>query len=176
MNDRRIETEAAHELEISVRINGESVTRRVPVRRNLVDFLRHDLGLTGSHVGCEHGACGACVVRLDGRIVRGCLTLAVQADDASVDTIEGLSRDPEFATLQTAFVERNALQCGFCTPGMLLTAAELIAEAPDADRTRIREGISGNFCRCTGYEAIIDAIEAVMTRRRESNPPQVRDT
>jgi carbon-monoxide dehydrogenase small subunit len=168
------ETGTVRALEISLHVNGEAVTRLVPVRRNLVDFLRHDLGLTGSHVGCEHGVCGACTVRLDGRIVRGCLTLAVQADGAAVETVEGLSRDPEFAALQAAFVERNALQCGFCTPGMLLTAAELLSDAPGADRARIREAISGNFCRCTGYEAIVDAIAAA-ARRRAALPSRPSD-
>ncbi len=155
----QISAKAASELEVSIRVNGAMITRRVPVRRNLADFLRQDLGLSGTHVGCEHGVCGACTVRVEGRIVRGCLMLAVQADGLSVDTIEGLSETGVIAALQEAFVERNALQCGFCTPGMLLTAAELIALYPDADRDRIREYIAGNFCRCTGYQSIVDAIE-----------------
>jgi carbon-monoxide dehydrogenase small subunit len=154
-----IRSHAAGDLEVSIRVNGSVITRRVPVRRNLADFLRQDLGLSGTHVGCEHGVCGACTIRVDGRIVRGCLMLAVQADGASVETIEGLSDSGEIAALQEAFVERNALQCGFCTPGMLLTAAELIQLHPDASREKIREFISGNFCRCTGYQAIVDAIE-----------------
>ena len=146
-------------VDVSMRVNGSAVTRRIEARMNLVDFLREELGLTGSHVGCEHGVCGACTVRVDGRIVRGCLTIAAQADGADVRTIEGLSDTGELRALKDAFVERNALQCGYCTPGMLLTAAELLARRPDADRAEIRRFISGNYCRCTGYEAIVDAIE-----------------
>ena len=146
-------------VDVSMRVNGAAVTRRIEARMNLVDFLREELGLTGSHVGCEHGVCGACTVRVDGRIVRGCLTIAAQADGADVWTIEGLSDTGEIRALQDAFVERNALQCGYCTPGMLLTAAELLARRPGADRAEIRRFISGNYCRCTGYEAIVDAIE-----------------
>ena len=145
--------------EISVSVNGEPVTVRVEPRKNLVDFLREDVGLTGSHVGCEQGVCGACTVRLNGAIVRGCLTLAVQADGAEVWTIEGVSDGGEIAALQKAFIERNALQCGFCTPAMLLTAAALLTENPAPTRPEIREYLSGNFCRCTGYQAIVDAIE-----------------
>ena len=146
-------------VDVSMRVNGAAVTRRIEARMNLVDFLREELGLTGSHVGCEHGVCGACTVRVDGRIVRGCLTIAAQADGADVWTIEGLSDTGEIRALQDAFVERNALQCGYCTPGMLLTAAELLARRPGANRAEIRRFISGNYCRCTGYEAIVDAIE-----------------
>ena len=146
-------------VDVSMRVNGSAVARRVEARMNLVDFLREELGLTGSHVGCEHGVCGACTVRVDGRIVRGCLMVAAQAEGADVRTIEGLSDTGEIRALQDAFVERNALQCGYCTPGMLLTAADLLARRPEADRTEIRRYISGNYCRCTGYEAIVDAIE-----------------
>ena len=146
-------------VDVSMRVNGDAMTRRIEARMNLVDFLREELGLTGSHVGCEHGVCGACTVRVDGRIVRGCLMVAAQADGADVWTIEGLSDTGEIRALQDAFVERNALQCGYCTPGMLLTAAELLERRPDADRAEIRRFISGNYCRCTGYEAIVDAIE-----------------
>ena len=146
-------------LDVTVTVNGETVTRHIEARTNLVDFLRNELGLTGSHVGCEHGVCGACTVRVDGRIVRGCLMVAAQADGADVWTIEGLSESGELAALQDAFVRRNALQCGFCTPGMLLTAAELLERHPDADRAEIREFLSGNYCRCTGYQAIVDAVE-----------------
>ena len=153
------------EFEITATINGSPTTRRVAVRQNLVDFLRYEMGLTGSHVGCEHGVCGACTVRVDGKIVRGCLMLAVQADGATVETIEGLSESGEIADLQDAFLERNALQCGFCTPGMLLTAEEFLQSNPDADRATIREFISGNYCRCTGYQAIVDAIETTMKGR-----------
>ena len=146
-------------VDITMTVNGETVTRRVEARTNLVDFLRTELGLTGSHVGCEHGVCGACTVRVDGSIVRGCLMVAAQADGADVWTIEGLSDTGEIRHLQDAFVERNALQCGFCTPGMLLTVAELMERNPDAGRDEIREFISGNYCRCTGYHAIVDAVE-----------------
>ena len=155
------------DVEINLNVNGEQIVERVPVRRNLVDFLRVNLGLTGSHVGCEHGVCGACTVRLDDQIIRGCLTLAVQADGKRVDTIEGLSDDGTLSDLKTAFHERNALQCGFCTPGILLTAAEMLQRRPDANREQIRDYLSGNYCRCTGYYAIIDAIESVAKIRRQ---------
>lgn len=145
--------------EITLSVNGETITRRVEARTNLVDFLRYELGLTGSHVGCEHGVCGACTVRLDGRIARGCLTLAAQTDGCDVWTIEGISETGEIRSIQDAFIERNALQCGFCTPGMMLTVAELMERNPHASRDEIREFISGNFCRCTGYQAIVDAVE-----------------
>jgi len=134
------------------------VRRRVPARQHLVDFLRDELELTGSHAGCEHGVCGACTVRVNGEIVRGCLMLAVQANGCRVDTIEGLSDSKELARLQKAFHERNALQCGFCTPGMLLAAQDLIAKSEKPAREEIRNHISGNYCRCTGYQAIVDAI------------------
>ena len=152
--------------EITLTVNGERVTRRVEPRQHLIDFLRLELQLTGSHVGCEHGVCGACTVRVDGAIVRGCLFLAVQADGAAVDTIEGLSESGALADLQTAFHTRNALQCGYCTAGMLITADALLRAQPDADRAQIRSFISGNYCRCTGYHAIVDAIEAVGRTRR----------
>ena len=153
--------------QITLTINGEPVTRMVPVRQHLVDFLRTDLGLTGSHLGCEHGVCGACSVRVDGRVVRGCLMLAAQADGAEVVTIEGLTDTGEIADLQAAFVNRNALQCGFCTPGMLMTAAELLAEKQAKSRGEIRTFLSGNYCRCTGFQAIVDAIETTLARRLE---------
>jgi len=146
-------------LDTTLTVNGAQVTRRIPARMNLVDFLRDELGLTGSHVGCEHGVCGACTVRVDGAIVRGCLMLAVQANGCKVETIEGLSDSGELAKLQKAFHERNALQCGFCTPGMLLAARDLLKHNPRPDRAQIRAHISGNYCRCTGYQAIVDAIE-----------------
>jgi len=146
-------------LDTTLTVNGAQVTRRIPARMNLVDFLRDELGLTGSHVGCEHGVCGACTVRVDGEIVRGCLMLAVQANGCKVETIEGLSDSGELAALQKAFHERNALQCGFCTPGMLLAARDLLKHNPKPDREQIRAHISGNYCRCTGYQAIVDAIE-----------------
>ncbi len=152
-----------HALDATLTVNGQTVTRRIPARMNLVDFLREELGLTGSHVGCEHGVCGACTVRVNGEIVRGCLMLAVQADGCAVETIEGLSDSGELAKLQKAFHEKNALQCGFCTPGMLLAARDLLKQNPKPSREQIREHISGNYCRCTGYQAIVDAIEEVVT-------------
>ncbi|MDB5600658.1 MAG: carbon-monoxide dehydrogenase small subunit, coxS-like protein [Xanthobacteraceae bacterium] len=154
--------------DITLTVNGETIRETVEARKTLVDFLRDDLGLTGSHVGCEHGFCGACTVRLNGVIVRGCLTLAVQCDGAKVETIEGLSDTGECADLQTAFETRNALQCGFCTPGMLLTAQELLASDRVPSREAIREHLSGNYCRCTGYHAIVDAVEAVAKARAGS--------
>lgn len=147
-------------------VNGETVEATVPARLNLVDFLREELDLTGSHVGCEHGVCGACTIRVDGQIVRGCLMLAAQADGANVETIEGLTATGEIADLQEAFHRRNAAQCGFCTPAMLIAGAELMDTNPDADRAAIREFLSGNYCRCTGYQAIVDAIETTLTARR----------
>ncbi len=151
-----------HALETTLTVNGVEVTRRIEPRRNLVDFLREELGLTGSHVGCEHGVCGACTVRVDGEIVRGCLMLAVQANGCKVETIEGLSDSGELAALQKAFHEKNALQCGFCTPAMLMAARDLQLKNPKASREEIRAHLSGNYCRCTGYQAIVDAIEDVL--------------
>jgi carbon-monoxide dehydrogenase small subunit len=155
-------------LETTITVNGTPVTRRIAPRMHLIDFLREELGLTGSHVACEHGVCGACTVRVDGEIRRGCLTLAVQADGKRVDTVEGLSDSGELAVLQQAFHERNALQCGYCTPGMLLTAQDLITKHPTATRDEIREYLSGNLCRCTGYHAIIDAVENVLRTPRKA--------
>ena len=152
-------------LDVRLTVNGESVAETVEPRLTLVDFLRETLGLTGSHVGCEHGVCGACTVRLDGAIVRGCLTLAAQCDGAKVETIEGVSDAGDIADLQDAFRRRNALQCGFCTPTMLLTAQDLLAQGGVPSRDTIREHISGNYCRCTGYQAIVDAIESVAQAR-----------
>jgi aerobic carbon-monoxide dehydrogenase small subunit len=155
-------------LDIAMRVNGEDVAVRVEARKTLVDFLRDDLGFTGSHVGCEQGVCGACTVLLDGAVVRGCLVLAVQCDGAEVSTIEGLSDSGAIADLQEAFVRRNALQCGFCTPGMLIGAQALLARGGVPDRERIREHISGNYCRCTGYQAIVDVIESIAQARARS--------
>jgi aerobic carbon-monoxide dehydrogenase small subunit len=152
-------------MSISLTVNGEKVSRSVPVRQHLVDFLRTELGLTGTHLGCEHGSCGACSVRVDGVLVRGCLMLAVQTEGSEVVTIEGLDATGEIADLQAAFVERNALQCGFCTPGMLLAAAELLRAGARNTRAEIRPHLAGNFCRCTGYHAIVDAIAATLARR-----------
>jgi carbon-monoxide dehydrogenase small subunit len=156
-------------LPITLIVNGTRVTRRVAARLHLIDFLRDELGLTGSHAACEHGVCGACTVRVDGDIVRGCLTLAVQLNGRRVDTIEGLSDSGELAELQAAFHRRNALQCGFCTPGMLLAAQDLVDDRPDATRDEIRDHLSGNLCRCTGYQAIVDAVEDVLAARRGSS-------
>ena len=147
---------------ITLVVNGVQVSQRVEPRQHLVDFLREDLGLTGAHAGCEHGVCGACTVRVDGAIVRGCLMLAVQADGCRVETVEGLSDSKELARLQKAFHEHNALQCGFCTPGMLLAAQDLVLSSKKPTREEIRNQISGNYCRCTGYQAIVDAIEEVV--------------
>src|SRR5262250_3254304 len=146
---------------ISLTVNGERVEAHVLPRLNLADFLREHLKLTGTHVGCEHGVCGACTVRVEGEIVRSCLMFAVQADGCKVDTVEGLSDSREIEELQSAFVLTNALQCGFCTPGILMAAQALLRDLPDPSREQIREYLSGNYCRCTGYQAIVDAIEAV---------------
>jgi aerobic carbon-monoxide dehydrogenase small subunit len=152
-------------LEVCFTVNGEEVRETIEARKNLVDFLRDDPGLTGTHVGCEHGVCGACTVRVNGEIVRGCLMLAVQCDGMTVETIEGVSDSGEIKDLQNAFEQRNALQCGYCTPGFLLTAQELLARENAPSRETIREAISGNYCRCTGYHAIVDAIETTARTR-----------
>jgi carbon-monoxide dehydrogenase small subunit len=154
-------------MNITLVVNSETVTADVLPRTHLVDFLREHLELTGSHLGCEHGVCGACTIKLDGAIVRGCLVLAVQADGGVVETIEGLSDSGEIADLQAAFIARNALQCGFCTPGMLMAAQDLLRHGGVPSRDDIREHLSGNYCRCTGYQAIIDAIETT-ARAREA--------
>lgn len=154
-------------MQTSIVVNGVTETKQIEPRLHLIDYLRDECGLTGAHAGCEHGVCGACTVRVDGEIVRGCLTLAVQADGRSVDTIEGLSDSGEIADLQKAFHERNALQCGFCTPGMLMAAQDLLREMPSANRDEIRAYMSGNYCRCTGYQAIVDAVEDVLKARRQ---------
>jgi carbon-monoxide dehydrogenase small subunit len=160
---------------IALTVNGEDVRETVEARTTLVDFLRDQLGLTGSHVGCEQGVCGACTVRLDGVTVRGCLTLAVQCAGRTVETIEGVSDTGEIADLQDAFVRRNALQCGFCTPGVLLIVQELLKEwlkrGGVPSRDAIRAHLSGNYCRCTGYQAIVDAVEAVAKARAARSAP-----
>ena len=156
-------------LVITLTVNGTQVTRSVQARQHLVDFLREELGLTGSHIGCEHGVCGACTLRVDGDIVRGCLMLAVQANGCRVETIEGLSDSKELAKLQKAFRKHHALQCGFCTPGMLMTAHALLTTEPDANEARIREVMSGNICRCTGYIGIIAAIGEAQAAYRGRN-------
>ena len=151
---------------VNLTVNGERVDAQVLPRLNLADFLREQLGLTGTHVGCEHGVCGACTVRVDGEIMRACLLLAVQTQGMTVETIEGLSDSGEVADLQAAFRHRNALQCGYCTPGMLMAAQDLLRHEPAPDREQIREHLSGNYCRCTGYHAIVDAVAATALARR----------
>ncbi|MEC7761549.1 MAG: (2Fe-2S)-binding protein [Pseudomonadota bacterium] len=152
---------------IQFTLNGREVS--VPVTRgHLGDLLRHELGETGTHIGCEHGVCGACNVMMDGRVVRSCLTLAAQVEGASVETIEHAGADRNVAALQDAFVARNAFQCGYCTPGMIMTARELLSENPAPSREDIRDAISGNLCRCTGYQAIVEAISDAAAELRES--------
>jgi len=158
-------TDLPHTQTIRLTLNGQSLEREVQARTHLVDFLRDSAELKGSHLGCEHGVCGACTVQLDGQIVRGCLVLAVQADGRHVNTVEGLSDSGALRQLQAAFVRRNALQCGFCTSGMLLAANELVEQRPQSTREEVREWISGNYCRCTGYQAIVDAICDVLAER-----------
>ena len=152
-------------LPIKLRINGAEIHQSVPVRLSLADFLRHDLRLTGTHVGCEMGVCGACLVQMNGKVVHACLTLAVQADGATIETIEGLSDAGLMVDLHAAFHQRNAFQCGFCTSGVLMTAQALLAGGGVPSRAIIRDALSGNYCRCTGYEAIVDAIETVARQR-----------
>jgi aerobic carbon-monoxide dehydrogenase small subunit len=156
-------------IQISLTVNGAALSRRVEPRTSLVDFLRYELQLTGSHVGCEHGVCGACTVRVDGAIARACLMLAVQADGCSVETIEGVTATGEVFDLQQAFAEENALQCGFCTPGMLLTAQDLLSRTPEAGPVEIREALSGSYCRCTGYHAIVEAIHRTSRARMKGS-------
>jgi aerobic carbon-monoxide dehydrogenase small subunit len=151
--------------QISMTVNGVLVNAEIEPRRHLVDFLREDLHLKGPHLGCEQGACGACTVKVNGQIIRGCLFLAVQADGAVVETVEGLTKSGALADLQESFMRRNAMQCGFCSSGMLLAAAELIEQQPKATREQVREWISGNYCRCTGYHSIVDAIVDVLDAR-----------
>jgi aerobic carbon-monoxide dehydrogenase small subunit len=160
--------EAGARAEIAFTLNGAAVQIEVAPRQHMADVLRQVFGLTGTHLGCEHGVCGACNILVDGAVVRGCLMLAIQADGAQVVTIEGLSASGAIADLQDVFVRRNALQCGFCTSGMLMTAYALLERDPMPQRSDIRETISGNVCRCTGYHAIVDAIETVAHERSET--------
>ena len=150
---------------ITLTVNGVEVTAEVEPRMHLVDFLREELHLKGPHLGCEQGACGACTVKVDGQIIRGCLYLAVQANGSVVETVEGLTKSGTLADLQESFMRHNAMQCGFCSSGMLLAASELVEQQPKASREEVREWISGNYCRCTGYHAIVDAIVAVLDAR-----------
>jgi aerobic-type carbon monoxide dehydrogenase small subunit (CoxS/CutS family) len=151
---------------VRLRVNGSAVERSVPARRSLADLLREDLGLTGTHVGCEHGVCGACTVLVDGHTARSCLLLAVQLEGAEVTTVEGLTPADGLSALQESFRECHALQCGFCTPGMLAAAHELLAENPAPTRDEIRAAIAGNLCMCTGYVNIVRAIELAARRLR----------
>ena len=155
-------------VDVQLCINGRVVTRTVAPRRSLADFVREDLGLTGTHVGCEHGVCGACTVLVDGRTARSCLLLAVQLDGAEVTTVEGLTPADGLSVLQEAFRDSHALQCGFCTPGMLAAAHELLAENTAPTREEIRDAIAGNLCMCTGYVNIVRAIELAAQRLRTS--------
>ena len=150
---------------VSITVNGVLVEAEAPARESLADFLRHRVGLTGTHVGCEQGICGACTVRFDGRIARSCLTLAAQAHGHAIETIEGVTDSGEIASLQQAFLKHNAAQCGFCTPGMLISAAEFLNTHEATDRKSIRAFLSGNYCRCTGYHAIVDAIEEIARKK-----------
>lgn len=151
--------------EIRLTVNGETVSHTVEARKSLVDFLREDLSLTGSHVGCEHGVCGACTLEIDGVPSRSCITYAVACDGAQVRSIEGMDDDPVMAQLREAFTAEHALQCGYCTPGMLMTARDIVTRLPDADEARIRKELSGNLCRCTGYVGIVRAIQRVLSER-----------
>jgi carbon-monoxide dehydrogenase small subunit len=152
-------------VDVTLTVNGSAVSHRVPARTTLADFLRQTLELTGTHLGCEMGVCGACLVLLDGSVVHACLTFAAQASGSAVETVEGLTERAAIADLQEAFHQRNALQCGFCTPGMLMTAHELLTQPGVPSREAIRDALSGNYCRCTGYEAIVDAIESTARAR-----------
>ncbi|MGB0553075.1 MAG: (2Fe-2S)-binding protein [Alphaproteobacteria bacterium] len=156
--------------EVTLTVNGQSYSESVESRWSLADFLRHKLGLTGTHLGCEHGVCGACTVLLDGHSVRGCLTLAVQADGKSLETVEGLApSSTELNTLQQAFWDNHGLQCGFCTPGILMTLTEFLQDNPDPSEAEVREALSGNICRCTGYQGIVDAALEAATNLRNTS-------
>ncbi|QOZ78659.1 (2Fe-2S)-binding protein [Bradyrhizobium sp. CCBAU 53351] len=165
--DDSLLTEADETVRVRFVVNGRKVACEVAPRDTLVDCLRDKLELTGTHAGCEMGACGACLVQLDGRAVHSCLIYAVQADGTTINTIEGLTESGVLADLQAEFHRRNALQCGFCTPGMLVNAQELLSRMTQPNRDEIRDALSGNYCRCTGYEAIVDAIDAVAKARSE---------
>ena len=160
---------------IRLRVNGILYERTVEVRELLVDFLRHRLNLTGTHVGCEHGVCGACTILLNGESVRSCLLLAVQADGAELTTVEGLARNGEMSVIQNAFWEHHGLQCGFCTPGFLITAHELLERAPQATEDEVRETLAGNLCRCTGYQTIVEAVTEALARSRRAGEEKSGD-
>ncbi len=161
---------------IELTVNGTTHELVVEPRRTLVDVLRHDLRLTGTHVGCEHGVCGACTVLIDGKPARACLTFAAQAENSTVRTVEDLSTDGALSDLQQAFADHHGLQCGFCTPGFLMLAEGYLAERPDADKEEIREVVASNYCRCTGYQTIVEAIDACATKRRCGACPTASDT
>ena len=159
-------TGPTHRRAVSVTVNGAPCEAEVEVRKTLADFLREDAGFTGVHVGCEHGVCGACSVLLDGRVVRSCILFAVQADGHEVVTVEGLGGDERLSPLQRAFVDHHALQCGFCTPGMLLAAVDLLEHCPDPTEAQVREALSGNLCMCTGYTGIVRAVRAAAAQTK----------
>lgn len=161
--------------EITVTVNGSEFRRRVAVRTTLADFLRHGLGLTGTHLGCEHGVCGACTVLIEGRSARSCLMLAVQADGSRISTVEGLAEDPQhLSPLQEAFRAHHALQCGFCTPGILMSVTELLAANPDPTEADVRDILSGHLCRCTGYQSIVAACLSAARTLRGATQPEAR--
>lgn len=155
---------------VSITVNGTSYEREIEGRMLLSDFLRHELELTGTHVGCEHGVCGACTILFDGAPVRSCIMFAVQANGHEIMTVEGLAQDDELHPLQDAFREAHGLQCGYCTPGFLMTLVPFIEENPDPSEAEVREAISGNLCRCTGYQHIVDAVQLAAERMRTGNP------
>ena len=156
-------------VDLTLRVNGRELTGQAEPRMLLSDFIRHELGLTGTHVGCEHGVCGACTIRLDGELVRSCLMLAVQADGHDVETVESLADGDTLHPIQQAFHEAHGLQCGFCTPALLLTTQQLLTERPQAGEREIREYLSGNICRCTGYGGIVEAVKLAQSRLEPSN-------
>lgn len=158
---------------IEVTVNGTKIEREIEPRRLLSDFIREDLGLTGTHVGCEHGICGACTILLDGQAARSCLMFAVQAQGVRIETVEGLSKSGEIAVLQECFSAHHALQCGFCTPGMLVIAYDLLQSESDLTQTEIREGMSAAICRCTGYDGIVKAVTAAAEQRKKARPSEV---
>jgi carbon-monoxide dehydrogenase small subunit len=167
--------EPATELDVELAVNGVARRARVEARRSLAELLRDDLGLTGTHLGCEHGVCGSCTVLLDGQPARSCLTLAVQADGRAVTTVEGLADGDRLHPVQQGCLERHSFQCGFCTPGVLVTAAALLDEVPDPDEATIREALSGNLCRCTGYESIVEGVlRAAELRVAAADPEENR--
>jgi carbon-monoxide dehydrogenase small subunit len=153
--------------EVRLTVNGQLHEGSVEPRTTLVDFLRVDLGLTGTHVGCEHGVCGACTVLMDGRAVRSCIMLAVQANGADLQTVEGLSSNGELHPIQEVFIEQHGMQCGFCTPGFLMSAVELLTNDPDPSEEAIKDALGGNICRCTGYQTILESVRAAAARLRE---------